>query len=85
MTEKTLQVVNTPNGPQVYLSNIRIHHWQAGAVSATIGLLGLLLDDKSKNRNFYTALTLAGTMAFVDDLPDFLNFVDSLRKQTELR
>lgn len=80
MTENAIRVYNTPNGPQVYFGNIRVHHWEAGAVSAIIGALGLLLDDNKKWKNLYVALLIGGTIAFIDDLPDFVAFMDDLLK-----
>jgi hypothetical protein len=79
MTENQLKVYNTPNGPQVYVGNVRIHHWPAGLTSAIIGGAGLLFDNK-KRSDLYTSLLLAGGLAFVDDLPDFLKFIDGLKK-----
>lgn len=81
MTENPVKVYETPNGPQVYVGNVRIHHWQAGAASAIIGIGGLLLDDNKKRSDLYTSLLLAGALAFVHDLPDFLQFLDEHRKR----
>ena len=80
MTETEIQVYTTPNGPQVYFGTLRIHHWPLGLTSALIGSLGLLFDDNKKHTNRYTSLLIGGTLAFIDDLPDFIKFVDNLRK-----
>jgi hypothetical protein len=81
MTENPVRVYSTPNGPQVYLGNVRTHHWQSGAMSAIIGAAGLLLDDNKKRSDMYTSLLLGGTLTFLHDLPDFLQFLDDLRKR----
>lgn len=79
-TENQIQVSNTPNGPQVYVGGVRIHHWPLGATSAIIGALGLLFDDNKSRRGFYGSLAIAGTLAFLDDFSDFKKFVDNLGK-----
>ena len=71
-----VQVFQTPNGPQVYLSNARIHHWMPGIMLGGLGLLGLLLDDKKQNRPKYILLSLIGALLVLDDLPDFLSFLE---------
>jgi len=80
MTENTIRVYNTPNGPQVYFGTVRIHHWHAGLASAAIGALGLLFDDNKKRKNLYGVLLIGGAIAFLDDLPDFITFIDDLLK-----
>jgi hypothetical protein len=80
MTENAIRVYNTPNGPQVYFGTVRIHHWQAGLASAVIGALGLRFDDDKKRKNLYGALLIGGAVAFLDDLPDFIKFIDDLLK-----
>jgi hypothetical protein len=80
MAESAIQVYNMPNGPQVYIGNIRVHHWQAGAMSAIIGALGLLLDDNNNRKNRYTTLLVGGILIFLHDLPDFIEFIDELLK-----
>lgn len=80
MAENGIRVYDTPNGPQVYLGNIRIHHWQAGAASAIIGGLGLLLDDNKRRKDRYDTLLLGGILIFLHDLPDFVAFMDDLLK-----
>jgi hypothetical protein len=80
MNESAIQVYNTPNGPQVYVGNVRIHHWQAGAASAAIGALGSLLDDNKNHKKIYDALLIGGILAFLHDLPDFIKFMDDQLK-----
>lgn len=80
MTENAIRVYDTPNGPQVYLGDIRVHHWQAGAASAIIGGLGLLFDDNKNRKDRYGALLLGGILIFLHDLPDFVAFMDDLLK-----
>lgn len=80
MTENAIRVYNTPNGPQVYVGKIRIHHWHAGLSSAIIGALGLIFDDDKKRKNLYSFLLIGGTVTFLDDLPDFIAFIDDLLK-----
>jgi hypothetical protein len=80
MTENTIRVYNTPNGPQVYFGNVRIHHWHVGAAATLIGALGLLFDDDKKRTNLYRTLLIGGAIVFVDDLPDFITFIDDLLK-----
>ena len=80
MTENAIRVYNTPNGPQVYFGTVRIHHWHVGLTSAVIGALGLLFDDSEKRKDLYSALLIGGTITFLDDLPDFLTFIDDLLK-----
>lgn len=77
-SEEQIKVYNTANGPQVYVGGVRIHHWPMGATSAIIGTLGLLFDDNKSRKGFYRSLAIAGTLAFLDDLPDFKKFVDNL-------
>lgn len=79
MNSSAIRIYNTPQGPQVYFGALRIHHWPIGLASAILGTLGLLFDDDNNHRNYYTALFLGGVVAFVDDLPDFLAFIDSLQ------
>ncbi len=80
MTDNAIRIYDTPNGPQVFVGNVRIHNWHAGAVTAVIGTLGLLFDDNEKRKNFYDALVVVGAVAFLDDLPDFIKFIDDLLK-----
>jgi len=51
-----------------------------GAATAAIGALGLLFDDNKKRKNLYDLLVVGGTKAFLDDLPDFIIFIDDLLK-----
>jgi hypothetical protein len=78
--ENAIRVYNTPNGPQVYLGMVRIHHWPIGLTSSIIGALGLLFDDDKKRTNLYSALLIGGAIAFLDDLPDFITFINDLLK-----
>jgi hypothetical protein len=80
VSENQLKVYNTPNGPQVYIGNVRVHHWQAGIVLAIIGGAGLVFDDNKKRSDFYTSLLLDGAATFIHDLPDFLKFIGELKK-----
>jgi hypothetical protein len=80
MTENAIRIYNTPNGPQVYFGTVGIHHWHVGLASAVIGALGLLFDDNEKRKNIYDFLLVGGTITFLDDLPDFIRFVDDLLK-----
>jgi hypothetical protein len=80
MVENSIRVYNTPNGPQVYFGTVRIHHWPIGLTSAIIGALGLLFDDNKKRTNLYSALLIGGAITFLDDLPDFITFIDDLLK-----
>jgi hypothetical protein len=80
MTDNAIRIYDTPNGPQVFVGNVRIHHWQAGAAAAVIGTLGLLFDDDQKRKNLYDVLVIGGAVAFLDDLPDFIKFIDDLLK-----
>jgi hypothetical protein len=80
MSENNIRVYKTPNGPQVYLGNLRIHHWQGGLVSAIIGGLGLIFDNDKNRRSLYGGLLIGGSLVFLDDLPDFLKLVNELKK-----
>lgn len=86
MTQKSfVRIYNTPKGPQVYAGDFRIHHWMAGLVTAGIGVLGLLVDENKKRRGFYFLLCLAGTIAFLDDLPDFVSVLQENLKFVQHR
>ena len=74
--ESLIKIYDTPKGPHVYFADIRLHHWTAGLVAAGIGALGLLFDKNKKRRGFYLLLCLAGSVAFLDDLPDFVSFLE---------
>jgi hypothetical protein len=80
MTENAIRIYNAPGGPQVFVGGVRIHHWQAGLASAVIGGLGMLFDDNKKRKNLYDVLIIGGAIAFLDDLPDFVKFLDEVLK-----
>ena len=76
MSETSLiRIYNTPKGPHVHIGDIRVHHWTVGMASATLGILGLIFDNNKKHRAFYVMLSVVGIIAFIDDLPDFLDFL----------
>lgn len=70
-----LRVFQTPNGPQVFLGSSRIHHWMPGVVFVALSLLGAVFDDRRENRGRYIGLGLAGLVLVLDDLPDFISFI----------
>lgn len=80
MSENSIRIYHTPQGPQVYFGAFRIHHWPVGLVSAVIGALGLIFDDNDDYTNYYLALFLGGVVAFIDDLPDFITFIRGLQE-----
>jgi len=69
------QIFQTSKGPQVYLGGIRVHHWMLGATLGGFGLLGLLLDKDKRSRSQYVGFSLIGALLILDDLPDFLSFI----------
>lgn len=76
MTQEALiRIYSTPKGPHVYAGDFRIHHWMGGLVAVGIGVLGLLFDKNKKHRDSYFLLCLVGSIAFLDDLPDFISFL----------
>ena len=80
MSENSIRVYNTPQGPRVYFGAFRIHHWPVGLVSAIIGALGLVFDDNDDHTNYYMTLFLGGVVTFIDDLPDFVTFIRGLQE-----
>lgn len=74
--ESLIKIYDTPKGPHVYVADIRIHHWIAGLVTAAIGALGLLFDKNKKRKGLYFLLCFTGFVAFLDDLPDFISFLE---------
>ena len=78
--ENAITVYDSPNGPQVYLETVRIHHWPTGLTASIIGAIGLLFDDNQKRTNLYSSLLIGGAITFLDDLPDFIKFIDNLQK-----
>jgi hypothetical protein len=70
-----LRVFQAPAGPRVYLGNFRVHHWMPGVFLGSVALLGAIFDDAKKNREKYAALGLIGALLILDDLPDFLSFL----------
>jgi len=77
--QNSFRIYNTPKGPKVYFETARIHHWSIGLLSAIIGGLGLMFDDEKKREDFYLFLVIGGVTAFLDDLPDFISYVNSLK------
>ena len=74
--ESLIKIYDTPKGPHVYVGDFRLHHWIPGLVAAVIGGLGLLFDKNKKRKGFYFLLCLAGSVAFIDDLDDFMSFLE---------
>jgi hypothetical protein len=46
-----------------------------GVFLGSVALLGAIFDDAKKNREKYAALGLIGALLILDDLPDFLSFL----------
>jgi len=80
--EPLLRIYDAPKGPHVYFADIRIHHWMAGLVTATIGVFGLIFDKNKKRRGVYLVLCFAGSIAFLDDFEDFVSFVEDAYMHT---
>ena len=80
LSENLIRIYRTPQGPQVYFGDLRIHHWPMGLASAIIGVLGLIFDDNDDRRDYYTTLFLGGAIIFIDDLPDFITFIRGLQE-----
>jgi len=38
-----------------------------------------MFDDEKKREDFYLFLVIGGVTAFLDDLPDFISYVNSLK------
>jgi hypothetical protein len=77
MTETALiRIYDTPKGPHVYLGDVRVHHWIVGLGTAFVGTLGLIFDRNKRRRPLYLLLCLGGFIAFLDDIPDFVSFVE---------
>ena len=77
MTETALvRIYDTPKGPHVYFGDVRIHHWTVGLATAFIGALCLIFDKDKRRRPFYALLCFGGFVAFLDDLPDFVSFLE---------
>lgn len=70
-----LRIFRTPKGPRVYLGENRVHHWMGGVVLIGTGLIGLLIDGNKKHRRWYGSCAIAGGILVLDDLPDFLSFL----------
>jgi len=70
-----IRVFQTPKGPHVYVGNSRVHHWMPGIILEGIALLGAIFDDNKENREKYAALGLVGILLILDDLPDFISFI----------
>ena len=80
-TQKTcddglVRVFQTPKGPHVYVGDFRVHHWMPGVILGGIALLGAICDDNKEHRKNYFFLGLVGTLLVLDDLPDFLSFLE---------
>jgi len=74
-----IHIIQTPKGPHVYLGNSRIHYWMPGVILGGIALLGAILDDNKKNREKHAVLGLVGALLVLDDLPDFISFLQGKR------
>jgi hypothetical protein len=74
-----IRIFQTPKGPHVYLGNARIHHWMPGIIIGGIALLGATFDDNKENRQKYAVLGLVGSLLVLDDLPDFISFLQGKR------
>jgi hypothetical protein len=72
-----VRVFQAPAGPRVYLGEFRVHHWMPGVLLGGAALLGVIFDDSRENRKKYAALGLIGALLILDDLPDFLAFLQS--------
>jgi len=46
-----------------------------GVILGGIALLGAVFDDNKENRKKYAVLGLVGALLVVDDLPDFVSFL----------
>lgn len=46
-----------------------------GIILEGIALLGAIFDDNKENREKYAALGLVGILLILDDLPDFISFI----------
>ena len=73
-----LRIFGAPKGPRVYLGDLRVHHWMGGAVLIGAGLIGLLIDSNKKHRQWYGFCAIAGSVLVLDDLPDFLAFLQDM-------
>jgi hypothetical protein len=73
--DNLIRIYNTPKGPHVYLGDFRVHHWMGGLVAGGIGVWGLISDKNKNRRDLYLFLCLAGSLAFLDDLADFISFI----------
>ena len=75
-----IRIYNTPKGSHVYFGDVRVHHWTGGLIATIIGTLGLFFDEDKDRRPFYMALLVGGVVAFLDDLPDFMLFLETLQE-----
>jgi len=75
--DRLLRITGTPSGPRVYLADTRIHHWMPGLLLTGVGLLGLLFDDNKVRRRWYCLSTFFGGLLVLDDLKDFLLFLQN--------
>ena len=80
MAENSIRVF-APNEPLVYFGNIPLYRWHVGMAAAVIGALGLFFDDDRKRKNLYDTLVVRGTSTFLEDLPNFVNYIESLFKK----
>ena len=46
-----------------------------GIILGSIAILGVMFDDNKENRKKYAALGLVGALLILDDLPDFVAFL----------
>jgi hypothetical protein len=72
-----VRIYSTPKGPHVYFGDHRVHHWTVGLIATVVGALGLIFDKNKNRKPLYAILCVGGTIAFLDDLPDFIHFLET--------
>lgn len=73
-----IQIVKTSKGSRVFVNSIRLHHWMPGVILAGLGLLSLIFDDDEENRYKHLVSCLVGALLILDDLPDFVSFLQTM-------